>query len=288
MRGIVTVLNTPYTEVNSIDFDGLRKNVAKALDAGIAGFLVPAMASEVDQLSQQEKHDIVAQVVDQVAGQVPVIGGASASVQRERLDLAAELIDLGCAGILVSVDAATDPNQIESDLIQIADLEPRFLMIQDWDSSGQGLSIETIERLFQRIERFKWLKIEVQHAGPKYTQVLNATGGKLGVAGGWAVTQMMDGLDRGVHVFMPTAMHDIYVEIYRRYMLHDRDGAKQLFEKIEPVLAFSNQRLDVSIRFFKRMLYAQGIYATPNVRIDGVPLNSDQQRIADDLIRLRE
>ena len=128
------------------------------------------------------------------------------------------------------------------------------------------------------------LKIEVVGAGPKYIRVIAESDGQLRVAGGWAVTEMMDGLDRGVDAFMPTAMHRIYTEIYRQYARGNRDGAKQLFDQIAPVLAFSNQRLDISIRFFIRMLHAKGIFATPRCRIDGAPLSQKQQRIADELI----
>lgn len=48
-----------------------------------------------------------------------------------------------------------------------------------------------------------------------------------------------------------------------------------------PVLAFSNQHLDISIYFFKRLLHAQGIYATdkvrsPKVAFDAVPEDRQQ------------
>ncbi len=242
------------------------------------------MASEVGQLSLREKLDVVGQVVATVADRVPVIGGASAHNPQEQVGLAAELINLGCAGILVPIDSAADPIAIERDLAKIVELEPGFLMVQDWDANGQGLPMKTISRLFQRIERFNWIKIEVQNAGPKYTDVLNEFNGELGVAGGWAVTQMIDGLDRGVHAFMPTAMHNIYVEIYRRYAAGEREEAERLFARIKPVLAFSNQSLDISIRFFKRMLHAQGVYATPNVRLSGTSFGVNDKRRADELI----
>ena len=61
---------------------------------------------------------------------------------------------------------------------------------------------------------------------------------------------------------MPTGMHRIYAEICRRYANGDRGAAQELFAQIQPVLAFSNQALDSSIRFFKRLLSAQGIYST--------------------------
>ncbi len=51
LHGIVTVLNTPFSTKGEIDLPALKRNVNYALVAGVAGFLVPAMASEVYKLS---------------------------------------------------------------------------------------------------------------------------------------------------------------------------------------------------------------------------------------------
>lgn len=283
-RGIITVLNTPFTSDNTIDLEGLRANVRYAIDAGVAGFLLPAMASEVDLLTPQEKRDMVQLVVGESAGQATVIGGASAASHEHRVHLATEFLNLGCDGVLVQLDARHSADGLESELRELAALQPAILMVQDWDSEGTGIPLATILQLVDRIPEFNWLKIEVTNAGPKYTEVLEATRGRLQVAGGWAVTQMIDGLDRGVHAFMPTGMHRVYARICQRDAAGDRAGAEELFGQIRPVLAFSNQQLEISIRFFKRLLYAQGIYATPNVRLPGADFNTDQARTADELI----
>ncbi len=284
MRGIVTVLNTPFNDDDTVDLPGLSSNVENAIQAGVAGFLVPAMASEVGSLSERERAAVVDCTVKTVAGRVPVIGGASASDQAARLTAARTLIDLGCAGVLVSMPYENDASYT-ADTEALAALEPGFLMLQDWDASGYGLPVPLIVRLFETIPAFKCLKVEVVPAGPKYTEVLDATDGQLHVSGGWAVSQMIEGLDRGVHAFMPTGMHPIYTAIYRHYIDGNRDAAKALFERLLPILAFSNQHLDISIYFFKRLLHAQGIYATDRVRSPQVPFDAVQQRIADELIQ---
>jgi len=68
----------------------------------------------------------------------------------------------------------------------------------------------------------------------------------------------------------------------------DISGLKdeELFRKILPVLAFSNQHLDISIHFFKRLLFRQGIYPTPNVREPILPFDKLHQEIADSHIEL--
>jgi 4-hydroxy-tetrahydrodipicolinate synthase len=92
---------------------------------------------------------------------------------------------------------------------------------------------------------------------------------------------MLEGLHRGVHAFMPTGMHYIYTSIYHLFEEGKIEEAEALFEKIIPVLSFSNQHLDISIHFFKRLLYRQGIYSTPRVRQPIMPFDALHQKIAD-------
>ncbi|MCC7208750.1 MAG: dihydrodipicolinate synthase family protein [Anaerolineae bacterium] len=283
LRGIVTVLNTPFTEDDEVDLDALGAHVEHAIQCGVAGFLVPALASEVYKLSANERMRMVRATLDAAGGRVPVIGGATAGSPDERLAAARELVALGCDAILAAIpytDAADYTRQVEA----LARLEPPLLMLQDWDAAGAGLPLALIGDLFERFEAFRSIKIEVVPAGVKYTQALEATGGRLHVAGGWAVTQMIEALDRGVHALMPTGLHPVYVRIFRLYQQGDREGAAALFRRLVPVLAFSNQHLDISIHFFKRLLHRQGIYPTARVRQPITPFDSYHARIADELI----
>lgn len=282
LRGVVTVLNTPFTDTDDIDLPSLERNVLAALDAGVSGFLVPAMASEVGKLGHDERRQMVRAVVDAVGGRVPVIGGASAAAQADRLALTESWVRLGCDGVLVQMPY-TDDATYERDTGEIAARTP-FLMLQDWDFGGYGLPVPLVLRLADRLPSFQSIKIEVVPAGAKYTEIVAATEGRLHVAGGWAVMQFVEALDRGVHSFMPTGLHEIYCAIYRHYQAGDRAAAQALFYRLMPVLAFSNQHLDISIHFFKRLLYRQGLYATARVRQPILPFDAYHARVADELI----
>lgn len=96
---------------------------------------------------------------------------------------------------------------------------------------------------------------------------------------------MIDGLERGVHAFMPTGMHWVYTEIYRLWMKGKSTEAAELFLRLLPVLAFSNQHLDISIHFFKRLLYRQGTYPSPLVRKPALPFDAHHEKTADRLIQ---
>ncbi|MEM9440273.1 MAG: dihydrodipicolinate synthase family protein, partial [Pseudomonadota bacterium] len=142
-----------------------------------------------------------------------------------------------------------------------------------------------IIRLFDELPAFRSLKIETVPAGPKYSAVLKQTKGRLHVSGGWAVNQLIDALDRGVHAFMPTAMDKIYVAIYSAYHSGKREAARALFEKLLPALAFANQNVDVSIRFFKMLRYTEGLFSSDICRPPIKPFDAHQRMEAARLIR---
>lgn len=283
LKGIVTVLNTPFTVHNNIDFESLKRNVNEALKAGVAGFLVPAMAAEVYKLTATERQKILALVVETVEGRVTVIGGAGEQDLNKNKKLLKSYLALGCKNVLFQIPFV-DKQQFRKHFMELADLSPEMIMLQDWDATGTGLPDELICELFEEVPAFRCLKIETVPSGPKYSRILKLTQGKLNVSGGWAVTQMMDGLRRGVHAFMPTGMHWIYTKIYRHFEMGETKEAEALFNTILPVLNFSNQSLDLSIHFFKRLLFRQGIYTQPKVRFPIAPFDEEQQNQADQLI----
>lgn len=282
LSGIVTVLNTPFGDGGAPDLPALRAHVRYALEAGVDGFLVPAMAAEVDTLNRAERREIVRTVVDAAGGRVPVIGGASAP-REQRVGIAAELTDLGCDGVLVSIPF-TDEVEYHRQVLEVAAAGMDCLMLQDWDAAGYGLPLELIIRLAEEVPVFRCLKVESVPAGPKYSAVKEACRGRLKVAGGWAVMHLIDGLDRGVDIFMPTGLHELYAGILRLYREGRRDEALRRFRRLLPILTFSNQHLEVSICFFKRLLFRQGVYSSDAVRISTRFWDSFNRRRADELI----
>lgn len=280
LKGIVTVLNTPFTSIDKIDLVALRNNVNEALNAGVSGFLVPAMAAEVYKLSDVERLDMVSTVLEAVSGRVPVIAGAGETNLSKNKKLLKAYLDLGCKNVLFQIPFESE-DQFRKHFMELAELEPEMIMLQDWNATGYGLPDDLICDLFENVEAFRCLKIETVPAGVKYSRILELTEGCLNIGGGWAVSQMIEGLQRGVHAFMPTGMHYIYTSIYNHYVNGNFVEAEKLFRRILPILAFSNQHLDISIHFFKRLLFRQDVYPTANVRQPILPFDHIHQEIAD-------
>ena len=283
LNGIIGVINTPFCKNNLIDGESLRNYVRHSLESGVVGFLALGMAAETNKLTSEEKDFIVKTVVDEVNGRVPVICSVSSDTQKERLLNTEKFIGFGCDGIMVNI-LFEDESLYKRQISEIDELKPDFLMIQDWDFRGYGIPVEVIKKLFREIQSFKCLKIEVVPAGVKYSEVRKVTNNKLHVSGGWAGTQMIEALDRGVNAFMPTVLHPAYVRVFDLHRSGRRKEARELFYEMVPVLAFSHQHLDISIHFNKRLVHQQGIFSTDRVRDPVLPFDEYHQRIADELV----
>ncbi len=277
-RGIVPSMNTPFLEDGAIDVQGIRRSVDAVLAAGVAGMLVLAVAGETGSLSLSEKRLVATLFLEQAAGRVPVIIGCSSPLQEERVVLAGMARELGAPAMLCQIPPAASGDTLVALVQEIAAAGPGLLMLQDLDFGGPGLALSDILLLQREVPAFRGLKIEVTLPGPKYSAVLQATQGALHVSGGWAAAQMLEALHRGVHAFIPTAMDAIYVEVYRRFTAGDHAGARALHASLTPVLAFSNQHIDVSIRFFKHLRQREGIFATAVCRPGVAALDAHQQR----------
>lgn len=286
-HGIVPVLQTPFSDAGVIDYESLTRLIEDAIASGAAGFLAPAVASEVSTLTLSERSDLVPFVVRQCAGRVPLIAGCSASTADQCAEYAAIADKAGAEAILIS-----PPDSLRADtadlieFFRIATAKTNLpLIVQDLDWSGEGLAIETIERLREAIPRFQGIKIETVPAGPKYTRVRHTLGSRFHISGGWAIGQMIEAMDRGVDALIPEAsMVRVYHEIWRRYHSGDRASATTLFRRLLPVLAFTNQEIRLSIAFFKRMLVRRGIFTSAALRVPGFAWDAHALRTADELI----
>jgi 4-hydroxy-tetrahydrodipicolinate synthase len=287
--GIVGVVQTPFLSDGAIDDESLARLVDAGIAAGVSGFVAPAVASEVESLSPSEREQIVRLIAEMAAGRVPLIVGGSSSEIDECAEHGRVAAAHGAAALLVAVPAGLygDPPRVIAFFESLAARINLPLVVQDLQWNGPGLDVECLAELAERVPRFAGIKIETVPAGPKYSQVRARLGPDFYIAGGWAVPQMIEALDRGVDALMPEcAMLPVYVEIARLYRAGQRDAALRLFRELLPVLTYTNQEIRTSIAFFKELLVRKGIFRTATMR--GTPFGWDQynRRIADELIEL--
>lgn len=292
LKGIITTVITPFqaNETKEIDWPSYRRELQAALDAGVSGFLVPCMASEMSLLSHDEILQEVAEAVRICAGKALVIPSVTAATQAERLAQCKAYMDLGVDGINLNMKFEGMDDYMAK-AAEIDALKPKFLCIQDVSMTDDGLPDELIVRLFQELESMRVAKIEVKDPGPKYTRILKATEGRLAICGAWGSSQSIEAYDRGIHSLMPSGMFELFVNVYDLYHAGKRDKATELFFGMLPVISFTRQSQPLNRYFHKLYLKKIGVF-TDAVSREEVFFDEYHQRYADELIdyaiRLRD
>ena len=262
MRGIIPSLHTPFNEKNKIDIPSLRKLIDHTIATGCSGMLVGAVAGENSSLTFDEKNILINECVTYNKNRIPIIVSCTAKNQKERIILSRNAKELGADWILCQTPENIFGNELVECFNEIAENGPDNLMIQDLSWTDYGMRDEDILLLFKNIDKFKSLKIEVLNSGPKYTKILDITNQQLHLSGGWAIMGMIEALNRGVHAFIPSTMEVIYNKIYNLYSEKKIENARTLFAQIMPVLSFTHQHIDISIKFSKMLRVKEEIFNT--------------------------
>jgi len=262
MRGIIPSLHTPFSKENNIDLYSLKKLIDHTISTGCAGMLVGAVAGENSSLSINEKKLIIKESIRYNGNRIPTIVSCSAKEQKDRIALSILAKEAGAEWILCQVPDNVYGDELLECFQQIAEVGPKYLMIQDLSWTDNGMRDEDILMLYNKIKKFKGLKIEVLNSGPKYTRVLEATNNEIHLSGGWAIMGMMEALHRGVHAFIPSTMEILYNRIYNLFVANKFEEAKNLFYEMLPTLSFAHQHIDISIKFYKTLRVKEEIFAT--------------------------
>ena len=277
MKGILPSLNTPFTNSGELDLDSLTRLVEHTIISGCGGMLGLALAGEYNTLNFDEKVQFIETVTKVNKRRIPFICSVTAADFNESVELTISANSSGADGICIQMPSNFKFSKKLLFLKQLENLSPKILMIQDLDWLGNGMSLEEIDKLFNAIDKFNWLKVETLGAGEKYTSVLQKLDGRLKVCGGWAVTQLIDAMARSVNAFIPTGLEKIYVEIYQLYQNGNKEEARLLFEKVLPVLNFSNQNIGTSIRFFKNLRVLEGLFESSYCRDESAVFDKLQE-----------
>ena len=109
--GVGTALVTPFTRAGAVDEAGVRRLVRRQIEGGIH-FLVPCgTTGESPTLTRDEHLRVVALVVQEAAGRVPVLAGAGGYNTHEVAELARACEALGADGILSVTPYYNKPTQ---------------------------------------------------------------------------------------------------------------------------------------------------------------------------------
>jgi len=110
-RGTATALVTPFKRDGAVDEHALRELVDFQIKGKVEALVPVGSTGEGATLSETEQAFVIAAVVDQVNGRIPVIGGASSNSTMKAVALAKQAKESGADAILTVAPFYNKPTQ---------------------------------------------------------------------------------------------------------------------------------------------------------------------------------
>lgn len=102
LQGIIPPMTTPFTANGDLDLAALRAQVRFMIDAGVHGVAAGGSTGEGHTLETDELREVVAAVIDESAGRLPVVAGVIVDSTRQAVEKAQALAGLDVAALQVT------------------------------------------------------------------------------------------------------------------------------------------------------------------------------------------
>ena len=190
MKGLGTALVTPFTEDGKVDFHALNTLIEHQIAGGTDYLVILGTTSEVPTLTYNEQREIIAFVVDQVAGRLPLvlgIGGNSTAAVVERIDELKEQLVAHFAAILSVTPYYNRPQQegLYLHFCEVAKASPVPVILYNVPKrTGVNLLPETTRRIYDaHPEKIMGIK-EACNSVEQFTETVNIAHGDFAVISG--------------------------------------------------------------------------------------------------------
>ncbi|MGL4635349.1 MAG: dihydrodipicolinate synthase family protein [Beijerinckiaceae bacterium] len=277
IKGVWPVLCTPFKADGAVDPESLRRVVAFALGSGVNGVVFPGFASEVDSLTPGERRALLEVVVDEVAGRVPVLAGATGASVEAVVSLVRECIDVGVRQVMIQAPKAVgaDAAAVTSFYRAISAAVPEAeIVLQNAPAPrGSDLSPDAGVAVTAANARIRYIKEETIPSGPPISAILKAAPEHLaGVIGGGGARFVIDEYLRGACGAMPAVeFADIHVAMWSALEAGRESDARDLYERTLPLLMIQSH---ARMRFTKRVLMRRGVLTNDVVRAAIAPFDT--------------
>ena len=111
ITGSIVALVTPMEATGAVDWNALKKLVEMHIEKGTASIVAVGTSGESATLDPEEHLEVIGQVVNWVAGRIPVIAGTGANSTSEAIHLTKEAQRLGADAVLLVTPYYNKPTQ---------------------------------------------------------------------------------------------------------------------------------------------------------------------------------
>ena len=100
-KGFIPVMLTPFKNDGSIDYSGLKKLTELYIESGASGLFANCLSSEMFELSEVERIELINQVIKTVDGAIPVVAtGTFGGPLKSQSDFVKKVYDTGVDAVI--------------------------------------------------------------------------------------------------------------------------------------------------------------------------------------------
>jgi len=279
--GVCPVLATPFNNDASPDHASMRRVVDFAIECGADAVVYPGVASEVEQLGDDEREALIDIVADAAQGRAPLVLGASSIDPASTRRMLAKANEVGAAAAMVMAPArlAGEPHALIDFYGELGRVGGSVsLMLQNAPPpAGAGFDMATLARVVAAVPAVRYVKEEAMPCGQRISALkareeLASAPHFIGVLGGAGGRYLLDELARGALGTMPACeLTDIHVALMRAWREDRRRDARMLYNRSLPLLNF---QAVFRWAMTKEVLRRRGIVNSSHVRAPGPRLDA--------------
>jgi len=268
--GVYPIVPTIFDGDGGFDEAGQRATVDALVQAGVHGLVVLANASEGYAVLDAERGAVIASVIAQAAGRVPVVATCNHASTVGAVRFAREAEDLGADAVMFLPPFfgqwLSDLDGIRRHCEALSRVTRVPLMLQDHPLSGIAMPAGFLVDLARTVERLGYFKVEANRAPAKIGQMRRLGGSAVrGLFGGTAGLLFLEELDEGAAGTMPSSLlPDVFVRVLAAYRAGDRPSAAALMARYLRLVAF-----EIHLggqHAVKEILARRGVIRSPFVR----------------------
>lgn len=285
MRGVHTIVPTPFTENGALDEASVRRLVDFLLKAGVDGLAILGFMGEVQKLTGEERRRVIRSTVAEASGRVSTFVGVRAFGTMGAIEQAREAQDLGADGVFVAPIAVQDDSVLFQHYCEVAKAIDIPVIVHDFpEEFGTRLSEDLLARLSTAPDGVRVIKLEEPPVGQKVSRLLQLSGGAMTVLGGLGGVHFLEELQRGASGTMTGfAFPEVLVAIYEAFTEGKTQKAEQLFDRFCPLLSYEFQpKIGLALR--KYVYQRRGAIDTAFVRSPGKRLDEPTKAEMDRVI----
>jgi 4-hydroxy-tetrahydrodipicolinate synthase len=282
--GVCPVLATPFDSTGAPDYDSMRRVVEFAIDCGADAVVYPGVASEVEQLADDEREALIDVVARAAEGRVPLVLGASAIEPASTLRMLRKAGEVGAAAAMVMAPArlSGQAQALVDYYRELGDISGGVaLMLQNAPPpAGAGFDMAALAGVVAAAPAVRYVKEEAMPCGQRISalqareELANAPH-FIGVLGGAGGRYLLDELARGAIGTMPACeLTDVHVELMRAWRDKRRRDARELYNRSLPLLNF---QAVFRWAMTKEVLRRRGVIDCAHVRAPGPRLDAQDQ-----------